>query len=576
MALSINSNQASLNVQRQLTTTQSGLATSMQRLSTGLRINSAKDDAAGLAISERLTTQIRGNTQAARNANDGISMLQTAEGALSGITANLQRIRELAVQSANSTNSTADRQAIQAEVSQLGAEIDRVGNSARFNDLFLFGQGRASAVGNTDQLAVLDGLQGVGGWLENSERLITDLYGLTADGAALSIELTSFTDGAVGANVAARVVSSVGATGFGVDLKLQIDMANFTPANLPNGGAAPIYNDRIIAHEMVHAVMARTTNYGSLANTANARWFIEGTAEFIHGADERIANDIAENGGDAAGRSAIANALDDGFSLTSLDYSAAYAATRYLHEQIKGAGGAGIKDMLVYMNQNPAATLDDAFQNASKALYADTATFLTAFKAAGADFIAGFDLGNADTGAIGGLDVDGGAVKTAASVVPNVASRSGTDVLTGFAENFETLSTGGGVRNALTFQVGANVGQTIDAGLGSMNLGAMGLAQSLDVIDNPLQVIAGMDRALAYVSTERAAIGAQMSRFDTVIRNLQTSSENLSASRSRIQDADFALETAALSRAQILQQAGTAMLSQANQAPSSVLALLRN
>ena len=573
MALSINTNIVSLNVQRQLGTAQGSLATAMQRLSTGLRINSAKDDAAGLAISERFTSQIRGNMQAARNANDGISMLQTADGNLSNVTGNLQRIRELAVQAANGTNSLSDRTAIQSEVTQLAAEIDRVGAGAQFNGLYIFAQDHVSAVGDVNQLAVLDGLKAAGGWLENSERLISDLYGLTADGAAISIELTSFSDGAGG--VAARVGSSVGASGFGTNVTLQIDMADFTPPNLPNGGSAPYYNDRIIAHEMVHAVMARSTNYGSLANNAANKWFLEGAAEFIHGADERVASDIANNGTGAAGRNAIAAALSDGFQVTSLDYSAGYAATRYLHEQIQAAGGEGIKDMMVYLNQNPSATLDDAFANASSGAYADNATFLTAFATSGAAFIATFDLTNTDTGAIGGLDVDGGATKTATSTVPNGASRSGTDVLAGFTETFEDVAAAAGNSNQLAFQIGANVGETISTNLGAINLGALALTNALDVVNQPGQVIGAMDRALEYVSMERAKIGAQMSRFETAISNLGMTAENLSAARSRIQDADFATETASLSRAQILQQAGTAMVAQANQLPQTVLALLR-
>jgi len=141
----INTNVMSLNAQRNMLKSSGGLATSMQRLSTGLRINSAKDDAAGLAIASRMTGQIRGMNQAARNANDGISLVQTGEGALDEVTNNLQRIRELAVQSANGTNSTSDRAALQTEVSQLIEEIDRVATDTEFNDIKLL-DGTFSAV----------------------------------------------------------------------------------------------------------------------------------------------------------------------------------------------------------------------------------------------------------------------------------------------------------------------------------------------------------------------------------------------------------------------------------------------
>ncbi len=571
MGFEINSNIASLGAQRHLNGHQSAMGLALQRLSTGLRINSAKDDAAGLAISERMTTQIRGSTQAARNANDGISLLQTAEGSLAEVGANLQRIRELAVQAANSTYSAADRQAMQAEVDQLAAEIDRVGVSAQFNGQAVFGQSRSSAIGDVNQLAVLDGLRTMG-WLENAETMITNAYGLSGDGAAISIELTTFTDGAGG--IAAQVVSSVPASGPGTNLKLQIDMADFTPPNLPNGGSAPFYNDRIIAHEMVHAVMARAVNYGLLTGNAAYQWFIEGTAEFIHGADERVAADIAANGGGGAGMAAVAGALTNGFQVTSLDYSAAYAATRYLHAQIKAAGGNGIKDITSYLAANPGATLDNALANASHGAFASNGAFLLAFATFGAAFINTFNLANADTGAVGGADVDGGAAMSATSVIPDVATRAGNDVLTGFAETFETIAAAGSGGNSLTFQVGANVGETLNTNLGSVNTGAMAIQGGLDVVTQASQVITKVDRAIDYVSAQRANIGAQMSRLESAIASLQTSAENMSASRSRVQDADFAVETAALSRAQILTQAGTAMVAQANAANRSVMALL--
>ena len=563
MGLGINTNVVSLNAQRHLGTTQATLAAAMQKLSSGLRINSARDDAAGLSISERFTSQIRGNNQAARNANDGISLLQTAEGNLSNVSGNLQRIRELAVQAANATNSASDRQALQAEVNQLASEIDRTGVSAQFNGMSIFGQSRASAVGDPNKLAVLDGLKT--GWLEDAENTISSLYGITADGAAISIQVSNFTDGS--GNVAAYVQ----ATGFdgqgrGTNLSLQIDMADFTPPNLPNGGTAPFYNDRIIEHEMVHAVMARATNWQNI--TSSALWFAEGTAEFIHGADERVQGDVA------ASSAATVVAAINGPSTTSAFYSASYSAVRYMHSRIKAAGGSGIKDVLVYMSQNPSATLDQALANASHGAFTSAADAKAQFLSSGAAFIGTFNFSNSDTGAIGGLDVDGGDIKTAQSVVPDTASRPVNDPLAGFAENFETLSAGS-ISNDLTFQVGANAGQTITTRLGGVNLGAMALSDSLDLVNQPSEVLMAVDRALDYVNEQRATIGAQMSRFDATINNLQATTENLSASRSRIQDADFAVESATLSRAQILQQAGTAMVAQANQLPQLVRSLLR-
>jgi flagellin len=571
MPMILGTNLNSLAVQGKMSRTQGELSTTIQRLSSGLRINSAKDDAAGLAISDRMTSKVRGMSQAARNLNDGISMLQVAEGGLSGIAANLQRARELSVQAANGSLSQTDRTMLQQEVSQLMAEVDRVGTSTQFNGMSVFNASTSSVVGDPNQIAVLQGLQG--GWLENAEKLVTAGYGLTADGATMSIELTTFTDGAGG--TAARVVSSVGGSpGKGTNLKLQIDMSDFTPPNLPDGGNAPFYNDRIIAHEMVHAVMARTMNWADLQGHT---WFLEGAAEFIHGADERVAADLAAAGGNAG---ALVTAVTNGWQSTSADYSGAYSAVRYLHSQIKAAGGSGIREIMDYMSANQNATFDQAFANAVATLggavagYTTAANFLTDFGTNGAAFIGTMNLANADTGAIGGLDADGGAVKTATSVVPNGGTLSGTDVLAGFSEQFETIATGIGPRTQLAMQAGADAHQTLDVTVGAANATALGVATT-DVVNNANLAIQQIDRALEYVSSERTKLGAQMNRMEASISNLAVTSENLTGSRSRILDADFAIETASLARQQVLQQAATAILAQTNVSGREVLALLR-
>jgi len=239
MSFSINTNFSALNSTRHLSMSETGLSRSLERLSSGLRINSARDDAAGLAITERMTSQIRGLNQATRNANDGVSMLQTADGALSSITESLQRVRELSVQAANATNSTSDKKALQEEANQLLKEIERVSTTTAFNNEKIFDQTSGSVLGDANQLAVMYGLQN--GWLEQAESLIQQYYGITADGADISIELTTFTDGAGG--TAAQVVGLIPGsfTGKATDVKLQIDMSDFTPPNLPNGGTAPFY-----------------------------------------------------------------------------------------------------------------------------------------------------------------------------------------------------------------------------------------------------------------------------------------------------------------------------------------------
>jgi flagellin len=568
MSLGVNTNVASLNAQRNLNGSQTVLGKAIQRLSSGLRINSAADDAAGLAISDRFTTQISGLNQAVRNSNDGISMLQTADGALSTVSTALQRIRELAVQAANATNSDSDKQALQLEVSQLTAEVDRVGRTTTFNGQKIFGQDTASVVGDPDLLAVQDQLRA--GWLSQAEQMIKQYYGIEANGNSFKIDFTSFTDGAGG--TIARVGASVGASGIGNNITLQVDMQDFKSKSPTNDG--------IIAHEMTHAVMDATMNVGSIVAN-NQTFFMEGTAELMRGADDRLYSDIGGAGGAniaaVMGKVASWGTSWDG---SSAAYSAAYAGMRYLDQQIKAAGGSGIKDVTTYMAVDPSTrTLDQALANATHGAFAGVSDFKTKFQADGATFIGDLlstgKLANADAGAIGGADASGGPVRNAAAVVPDVANHSGEDQLDGFKETWQQLATATDFSaNKQKLQIGANVNESFDIGTFAMNGKALGIMDA-DVATDANAVINKMDRALDYINARRADLGAQLGRLDSINANLAASVESMSASRSRILDADYATETASLTRQQILQQAGVAMLSQANTAPQQVLQLLR-
>lgn len=570
MGMGINTNLVSLNAQRMLSLSQNGLATSMQRLSSGLRVNSAKDDAAGLAIAERMNSQIRGMNQAARNANDGISLLQTAEGASSKVTDMLQRMRELAVQSANGTNSDDDRKALQAEVSQLQAEIDRVSATTTFNGTYVFGKNRASAVGNSDAnlQATLDGLQDR--WLGQAGKLVQDMYGISGGGATMKILTETNTVG----GVAAYVSSSSSGNGPGSNISMTVDLADFTSANQPDGGSAPYYNDRIIAHEMVHAAMATGQSWGKLA-VPQSQWFLEGTAEFIQGADERVAGD---------GVNAMIGKLNqsdlEAWASNSADYSSGYLAVRYMHTAIQAQGGNGVQDVIQYLHANN-VTLSDAITASSSGAFTDLNDFYSKLNTAAGNATTfqnyiGLDLTNADTGAIGGLDADGGTPKTATSVMPDTPASA--DLLSGFTLDWGDLlqAKGSGLGMGLGFQVGANAGDLVFAYTGDLNLGVMDI-ENLDISTSSgaSTALRRLDAAIDYVSSMRGRLGAQMNRFENVISVLNVSSENASAARGRIVDADFAVETANLSRSQILKQAGTAMVAQANQLPQNVLSLLR-
>ena len=511
--------------------------------------------------------------QATRNANDGVSMLQTADGALASISSSLQRIRELSIQAANATNSLSDKKALQEETNQLIQEIERISSTTEFNNEKIFDFTSSSVLGDPNQLAVVYGLQN--GWLEQAENLIQQHYGISADGADLSIELTTFTDGA--GNTAARVTGSIPGsfTGKATDVKLQIDMSDFTPPNLPNGGTAPFYNDRIIAHEMVHAVMYRSMNIASMFNPAvDQTWFLEGAAEFIHGADERLQASINSVGiGGVMAHAANFGTAGGAWGGSSDEYSAAYAALGYMHQQIKANGGSGVKDVMTHLTQNQNATLNDAINAASGGLWADADAFNADFVANGAAYIAGLNLTDEDTGAIGGANADGGAVKTAENVIQNNSTRGGTNPLSGFNEIWENISLNV-PGNEKSLQVGANKNETLDVSLGAVNTAAMSIGD-LDLVSNAGFVTFKMDLALAHINQERAKIGAQLNRLESAITNNQIGVESMTASRSRIRDADFAVETTTMTKSQIMQQAATAILAQANSSPQMMLALLR-
>jgi len=527
----------------------------MRRLATGLRINSAKDDAAGLAISQRMTTQVRGDAQAIRNMNDGVSMLQTAEAALGTLTDSIQRLRELAVQAANDTNSASDRAALQAEADQLIAEIDRVVRQTKFNGrAILDGRPGAGALSDDEAAVVLD-LKG--GWLAESERLIQTYYGLSGDGVAMDVTIES--PGTAG-GAAASVSGLTDAQGRMTELVLNIDLADYQA-----GGAT---FDRVIAHEMVHAIMGRTMSIAGLP-----LWFVEGTAELMAGAEDRLAQTIA--GSSVAAVSARVEGLLDGDAWVgnSADYSAAYVAVRYLHDAIKTAGGAGIRDVMDYLSSNLGSTLDIALQNLPHGAYGSGTTTLHSdwdTATTGVDFINGFDLSNADVGAIGGADVDGGAVRNAEDVVPDGAFDDSP------LQNFVlAFPEGGGITSSerITLQVGANSGNSLEVSMLSASITRLQL-DDFSLATDAGHAINIASNALNAVTSAQAELGAVMNRLESTIRSTMTRRENISAARSRIRDADIASESATFTRDQILQQAATSILAQANVAPQAALRLL--
>jgi flagellin len=520
MAATINTNVASLTAQRNLGISQNALNTSINRLSSGLRINSAKDDAAGLAISERFSSQIRGLNQAVRNANDGISMAQTAEGALKASGDILQRIRELAVQSANATNSASDRQALNSEVNQLTAELDRIAKTTDFN-------GRKLLDGSFTSAQFQVGANANQTITATSSNFSTSAYGNYRIGGQAATVSGSAGDLNIGSTAGAKLSQS------GTGGASAITTSGTVTINGAYGSAKVEYASGASAADLVANINAQTEKTGV---SAIARTEIElgglasGTSYTLQVAsnnDTKQAVSLSFTVGskvNADGLSDAVKAFNDASSKTGV--------TARLNE--KGDG-------IVLTN---AAGNDIKLMNASNG------------KNVSLKDMSGTALTQATlTGASGNTFL--GASPTTANGV-TITGQITLDSSKSFSA-VDSNATGGFLTD------------------GATKASQLQKAQDMDVssVDAANRTLAIVDSAISAIASQRASYGALQSRFETTVANLQTTSENMSASRSRIQDADFASETAALSRAQILQQAGTAMVAQANQLPQGVLALLR-
>lgn len=478
MSAVINTNVMSLNAQRNLTGSQSALQTSLQRLSSGLRINSAKDDAAGLAISERMTGQVRGMNQAIRNANDGISMMQTAEGALAEATNMLQRVRELAVQSSNATNSAMDRKALQAEVSQLVSELDRMAQTTEFNGMKL-----------------LDGSTGAQHFQvgANAGQTITATTGnFRTNSYGNSYYASDAVAASSGAAYTAGTVSIQGINA--ADISVAADDTAATLATKINAA-----QDKT----GVTATAKTTVEIGLVADASYTIGIKSNNSEVVN-----VSFAVGELNAD--GLAAAMAAINEAASKTGV--------TAELNESGDG---------LILTNSSG--------ENIS------------------------LTNGASSGGAVTMQNLE--ATGEAAGAVANLAAGDSATAI-GFIELNSDSGFGVTVAGADAFTAGS-------AELQSVN------TIDISTVDGAQKAIRIVDSALNKVNAQRAQFGAIQSRFESTVNNLQTSTENLQAARSRIRDTDFAAETANLTRAQILQQAGMAMLAQANQVPQTVLSLLR-
>jgi flagellin len=542
-----------------LTSTSKTVGRGFERLSSGLRINGAKDDAAGLAISSRMTAQIKGSNQAVRNALDNVSLLQTAEGALGEVTNILQRMRELSVQASNdAVLSGSDRESIQAEITALSAELNRINEATSFNGQQIFSQHKTISTGTehadvtgfdeTYDLSAVSTSTSAGqiatkmrqSWFRESVDRVEKYYGITPpEGTDITVDFVD--DPAAGF---AGQVSYTPGGGGSINFTFNTDAVN-----ADNQGFT------VAIHETTHAVMAA-------AGVDGSRWWMEGTAQFMEDGDSRLSAEIA--GADTA--TIVALTLSQSYlDATGTDfgndrYAAAYAATRYLHQAIKDEGHeGGIKAMMQEMQSN-GGDFDAALREVSS--FQNEESFLLAFQQVGEDYITNeLNLTNEDIGIIGGADADSGQVTTIDNIVSHV-------------EMFEDEKTGG---KTIRMHLGANSPDTHSMVIGSFNTSALNLSgENRDVLTamNTASFLTNIDAAIGYVSSQRAQLGAMQNRLSTTVENLNTTSENLSASRSRIIDADFAAETSQLSKAQIIQQASVSVLAQANAQPQLALSLL--
>ena len=499
----INTNISSIQAQSSVRTSGLSLATAMERLSSGIRINSAKDDAAGLAISTRMTASIRGISAAIRNANDGISLTQTAEGSLSQISDSLQRIRELAVQSANTGNNSSDRAAMNNEATQLIAEIDRVASNTAYNGIKLLD----GTFQNQD-------LQ-VGAGNGSNDRISISIG--NAKSSALGVGSTSGYSTVLDAdatNSPNAVTTALAAGGLSIN--------GYAVGASTSDGVSYVEDSDDVTDE------------GSAIAIAAAINAVSGSTYVTATADENV----------LAGSSATAGygtALTAGdIYLNGVDLGA-----------IDGAGSAAERG-----SQMAAAI------NAVSDQTGVTATFSTTNGAVELTAVDGRNIVittlTAATSTVTGLGASAADTLVTRSTV-SLSSTSSDGITIGDVDGLSAAASG--------FTVGYEEATvTVGAGVSSLDLTtASGSQEALTTLDSAINTITDL----------RAAMGAYQNRLTASIANLETTSMNLSASRSRILDTDYAKETTNLAKSQIIQQAATAMLAQANQSGQSVLALLK-
>jgi len=511
----INSNISAIAAQNSLRTSGLNQTSAMERLSSGVRINSAKDDAAGLAISTRMTANIRGLAAAIRNANDGISLTQTAEGSLSSIGDNLQRIRELAVQSANSTNNATDRAALHAEASQLVREIDRIAANATFNGIKLL-----------DGSYQDQNLQ-VGSGNEANDRISISIA--SAKSSSLGVGGGSSYSTVVNGGTPALAPTAVGSTAL-VSGALSINGYVVGAASTDGVSSTGSDSSGIAVAAAINAVSGQSGVTASVQKTVT-----DGTAV-------------------GAGTTGFGAALAAGaVSINGVSIGALDAATSAVGRAAQMAAAINAKS-----GQTGVIAEFSTSDGAVKLTAADGRNIAITVKSTATEITSQMtglkhntNVTSADAGALTSV--------TRSSVKLSSSNSAGITVEGISAEGLEAA----GLTGVTSF-----TGATATAGAGVSTV-------DLTTATGSQTALSTLDKAINTITDARASMGAYQNRLTASIANLETSSMNLQASRSRILDTDYAKETTNLAKSQIIQQAATAMLAQANQSAQSVLSLLK-
>ena len=569
MALVINTNVASLNSQRQLMNSGSALDRATERLSSGNRINSAKDDAAGLAIANRMTSQVRGLDQAIRNANDGVSLIQTAEGALSESTNILQRMRELSVQSANGIYSDADRKTLQAEVKQLQSELTRISETTTFN-----GQNLLDGSLGTKQLQVgsqqnqtidisigsfsANSLGGSTGDLVGSETTLAELQALGAG----DLEVNDKNNTALTATNAGTVNE-------------MLDVLN---ADFNSVGVSVATVSEFTADAVGSGVLVTGTDTLNIVVTDG-----DGNAQTLNITGTNSMKEVVSKINESAGGIVQATLNNEGKLVLTAQNAESIAVTD-ANDKI---GGTGSADFSLVFNKQSGYSGEIKLESATPA-----------------DLInAGFNVTQTDGSIIGVANTTQNALNKGDLIINGVeigpvaagtsVATQQTNVIDGINEKSAETgviayagATAGTIAlksvdgSEVSIKYGDNAAASITTDTGLLERNATEGAGSVASIDistaaGAQKAIGIIDKALEQVNDTRAELGAANNRLDFTVSNLSNISEKTAASRSRIMDADFAAETAALSRSQVLQQAASAMLAQSNARPQQVLSLLR-